>query len=84
MDSEARITQLAQGPPVFVVSGGPGASGELLARTILAQFPQAHVPLIIESRVLTEDRVRQIVAKAATCPAPSSCTPWSTMNTGAC
>jgi len=65
MDDEVRITHLAQGPPVFVVSGGPGASGELLARTVLAQFPNAHVPLIIEARVLTEDRVRQIVAKAS-------------------
>lgn len=68
MDSEARITQLVQGPPVFVVSGGPGASGELLSRTILAQFPQAYVPLIVESKVLTDDRVRQVVARAASEP----------------
>jgi hypothetical protein len=68
MDTEARVIQLVQGPPVFVVSGGPGASGELLARTILAQFPQSNVPLLIESRVLTEERVREIVVKAATMP----------------
>jgi [pyruvate, water dikinase]-phosphate phosphotransferase / [pyruvate, water dikinase] kinase len=68
MDSEARVTQLVQGPPVFVVSGGPGASGELLARTVLAQFPEAHVPLIIESKVLSEERVRQIIARVATIP----------------
>jgi regulator of PEP synthase PpsR (kinase-PPPase family) len=68
MDSEARVTQLVQGPPVFVVSGGPGASGELLARTVLAQFPDAHIPLVIESKVLSEERVRQIVARAASAP----------------
>ena len=34
---ESRITELTKGPPIYVVTGGTGASGELLVRTVLAQ-----------------------------------------------
>ncbi len=56
------------GPPLFVVSGGTGATGDLLARTVLAQFPEANVPLHVETKVVSPDRVRAIVAQAAAIP----------------
>ena len=65
---QGRVTLLKQGPPIFVVSGGTGATGELLARTVLAQFPGASVPLRVETRVLNNERVREVVARAAGIP----------------
>ena len=34
--------------PLFVVSGGDGTSGEKLVNTVLAQFKDVNVPVIIE------------------------------------
>lgn len=64
----ARVTPLKQGPPIFVVSGSTGATGELLARTVLAQFPDVHVALEIERRVVTVEQIRTIIARAAQYP----------------
>ena len=66
--TSARITPLKQGPPIFVVSGSTGATGELLARTVLAQFPDVNVPLEIERRVVTAEQIRTIIARAAEFP----------------
>jgi len=52
-------------PPIYVVSGGVGESGEQLARTVLAQFPDAHVPIIIIGRVLRGEQVERAVETAA-------------------
>ena len=41
--------------PVFVVSGGEGSSGEQLARTVLAQFPDVDVPVVIVPHVRTSE-----------------------------
>ena len=62
------VTELRQGPPIFVVSGGTGATGELLARTVLAQFPNVSVPLIVEIKVLGEEQVRAVIRQAAGIP----------------
>lgn len=51
--------------PIIVVSGGIGASGEQLARTVLAQFEGVHVPLKIIPRVRHLDQLAEIVAEAA-------------------
>lgn len=56
------MSSLAQ-PPVFVISGGTGASGELLVRTALAQFHKA-VPVEIISHVLSMAQVEEAVARA--------------------
>jgi hypothetical protein len=34
-------------PPVFLVSGGVGASGQQLVNTVLAQFAGPEVPVVI-------------------------------------
>ncbi len=58
---ELRITELTKGPPIYVVTGGTGASGELLVRTVLAQFRHVNVPLIIKSHIQTLEQVEQVV-----------------------
>lgn len=59
---------IRKGPPIFVVSGGTGATGDLLARTVLAQFPDVDVPIYLEAKVVSEERVREVVAKATGIP----------------
>jgi regulator of PEP synthase PpsR (kinase-PPPase family) len=62
------VIPLKQGAPIFVVSGGTGATGELLARTVLAQFPHVNVPLHIETHVLDAEQVHRVVQRAAGIP----------------
>lgn len=51
-------------PPIYVVSGGAGASGEQLVHTVLAQFPQRQVPVITVGHVRRMEQVEQVVAQA--------------------
>lgn len=53
------------GPPIFVVSGGTGASGELLVRTVLAQFRDVNVPIVIKPHVHELEQVDVVVDEAA-------------------
>jgi len=53
-------------PPVYVVSGGVGASGEQLTRTALAQFENPAIPVIIVSHVREIAQIEDVVKKAAT------------------
>lgn len=52
------------GPPIYVVSGGTGATGELLARTVLAQF-RVQAPIVIVANVTTPEDVNAAVENAA-------------------
>lgn len=52
-------------PPLFLVSGGAGTSGEQLVRTALAQFPQANVELVILPQVRNLKKVQEAVERAA-------------------
>ncbi len=52
-------------PPLFVVSGGAGASGEQLARTALAQFPGVEVPVKVVPHVRQIVEIEQVVEQAA-------------------
>jgi regulator of PEP synthase PpsR (kinase-PPPase family) len=52
-------------PPVYIVSGSMGASGEQLVRTILAQFENVHVPVKIVPRIHDQDQIERVVKKAA-------------------
>ena len=51
--------------PVFVVSGGVGASGEQLVRTALAQFEATGVPVEIVPRVRQVGQLQPVVDEAA-------------------
>lgn len=52
-------------PCVYLVSGGTGASGELLLGTVLAQFPGVQVLIEKRVQVRTVEGVEAVVAEAA-------------------
>lgn len=51
-------------PPVYIVSGGVGASGEQLVQTVLAQFPDNNVPVITVGNVRHLTQIKRVVAQA--------------------
>jgi regulator of PEP synthase PpsR (kinase-PPPase family) len=51
--------------PIFVISGGTGASGEQLVRTALAQFEDATVPIILVPHVRKTSQIEKVVQQAA-------------------
>lgn len=51
-------------PPIYIISGGKGASGEQLVRTALAQFRDAHPPVIIVPDVRRVQEIEAAVARA--------------------
>jgi len=52
--------------PLMIVSGGYGSSGEQLARTALAQFSQAEIPVVIVPHVRSGEEIRKVVEEART------------------
>lgn len=60
------IPQPQPAAPIFIVSGGVGASAEQVVRTVLAQFSAANVPLVIEPYVHHPEQLHAIVERAAT------------------
>lgn len=51
MESQVDRSQTISLPPVFIVSGGLGSSGEQLVRTSLAQFQNIDVPIKLFSNM---------------------------------
>ena len=51
-------------PPIYIVSGGVGASGEQLVQTVLAQFPDHHMPVITVGNVRQITQIKRVVAQA--------------------
>lgn len=51
--------------PIFIVSGGIGASGEQLVRTALAQFKEAQLPVVVIPHVRTVEQIEDVVRQAA-------------------
>jgi regulator of PEP synthase PpsR (kinase-PPPase family) len=50
--------------PIYVVSGGVGASGEQLVQTVLAQFPAHAAPVIVRANVRQVEQVERLVSEA--------------------
>lgn len=50
---------------IFVVSGGTGATGELLARTVIAQFHQRDIPIVVKGHISAQSDLAAVVAQAA-------------------
>jgi regulator of PEP synthase PpsR (kinase-PPPase family) len=48
-------------PPIFVISGGRGTSGEQLVRTALAQFQGVTVPVIIVPHVQRVEQLEDVI-----------------------
>jgi regulator of PEP synthase PpsR (kinase-PPPase family) len=51
-------------PPIYIVSGGSGASGQQVAETVLAQFPAIQVPVVIRNHVRSLKQVTAAVKEA--------------------
>lgn len=51
--------------PIFILSGGIGASGEQLVNTVLAQFPDGRIPVTIIGNLRTPEQVTKALRKAA-------------------
>ncbi len=51
-------------PPIYIISGGAGASGEQLVHTVLAQFPDSRVPVITLGNIREIEQLEKIVARA--------------------
>jgi [pyruvate, water dikinase]-phosphate phosphotransferase / [pyruvate, water dikinase] kinase len=56
-------------PAIMIVSGGTGASGELLARTVIAQFPGVEVSVKVVRSVHDRGQIERICEEAASCGA---------------
>ena len=52
-------------PPIFIISGGEGASGKQLVHTAIAQFQEVDVPTIILPHVHRETQIKKAVDRAA-------------------
>lgn len=50
--------------PVFIVSGGTGASGLQLVNTILAQFPGLNVPVVTKAHVKDVEDLHEVLGSA--------------------
>ena len=51
-------------PPIFVVSGGKGMAGNTLVRSVLIQFPENHIPLIVIPNVNSMEKVNDCITRA--------------------
>jgi regulator of PEP synthase PpsR (kinase-PPPase family) len=54
----------ASPPPIYIVSGGVGASGEQLVHTALAQFPDNDVPVIVVGNVRETAQIDHVIVRA--------------------
>lgn len=50
-------------PPVYVVSGGKGMAGNTVVRSVLIQFPENKIPLIVIPDVDSVDKVHEVVQR---------------------
>ena len=65
MDETTASPTTGPQPPVYIVSGATGSSGELLVHTALAQFVGCHAQIILMPRVREMAQLEEIVARAS-------------------
>ena len=51
-------------PPIYIVSGGKGLAGDAVVQSVLIQFPNNKVPVIIVPDILNQQKMDDIVSKA--------------------
>jgi len=51
-------------PAIYIVSGGEGASGDQLVQTVLAQFPDHRVNVVVVGSVRSVDQIEEVVSQA--------------------
>jgi len=52
-------------PPIYVVSGGKGVAGHTIVETMLIQYPDNKIPVIVEPSVLKVDQIEEIAERVA-------------------
>jgi regulator of PEP synthase PpsR (kinase-PPPase family) len=50
-------------PPIYIVSGGKGLAGNAVVQSVLIQFPNNKVPVIIVPDVLTKANMEDLISK---------------------
>ena len=51
-------------PPIYIVSGGKGLAGDAIVQSVLIQFPNNKVPVIITPDVLNQEKMDEVISKA--------------------
>ena len=51
-------------PPIYIVSGGNGASGRQLIDTVLVQYPELKIPVLMMTNIRHDRQIENIVAQA--------------------
>ncbi len=51
--------------PIYIISGGAGASGEQLVHTVLVQFPESQIAVITTGHVRQVEQIEDVVTQAA-------------------
>ena len=51
-------------PPIYVVSGARGLAGNHMVQSLLIQYPNNNIPVIIQPGVNTEEQIQKVVQKA--------------------
>jgi [pyruvate, water dikinase]-phosphate phosphotransferase / [pyruvate, water dikinase] kinase len=51
-------------PPIFVVSGGRGLAGNHMVQSLLIQYPDNKIPVIIHPEIDNESKVLKVVEQA--------------------
>jgi len=50
--------------PIFILSGGSGASGEQIVHTVLAQFPNSQIPVVTVPNIRRKDQIDAALVSA--------------------
>lgn len=51
-------------PHIYIISGGVGSSGEQLVHTVLAQFPEVKIPVVVFSHIRTAKQIDKVIHEA--------------------
>ncbi len=51
-------------PPIYIVSGGKGLAGDAVVQSVLIQFPDNQIPVIIVPDVLNQSNMDDVISKA--------------------
>jgi hypothetical protein len=62
--SEIKAQPQRSVPTIFIVSGGVGASGDQLVQTVLAQFPDNSVSVVVLGNVRLVEQVEEVIVRA--------------------
>ena len=53
-------------PPIYVVSGGRGLAGNNMVQSLLIQYPENDIPVVIVPQISDEDQIFDVVMQAKT------------------